>query len=177
MPLAIFVNLKKKVKFLAIFWHSNGNFPEGQHTILAKLGPDRQPMDKKLGVLRLLDPIMALYGNHVDVRPCVDRECVMWRHGCWIYTSHTSSARRVHVGYTSHARVVVSAHCLMHVRCSRPPQCHVCRFCDRSSAAHLNCVTPDHVTPLHVIWSRDSVTRQCDVIFSPRTLCVSQWPT
>ena len=37
MPLSIvfekndnFWQLKKKVKFLAIFWHSNGNFPEGQ---------------------------------------------------------------------------------------------------------------------------------------------------
>ena len=31
--MTIFVNLKKNVKFLAIFWHSNGNFPEGQHDI------------------------------------------------------------------------------------------------------------------------------------------------
>ena len=51
-----FVNLKKKIKFLAIFWHSNGNFPEGHVWGYIRLAPDwirLAPKETNLGLFKI----------------------------------------------------------------------------------------------------------------------------
>ena len=41
---------EKNVKFLAIFWHSNGNFPEGQTWTKVQGAAVRPPGDGQVGV-------------------------------------------------------------------------------------------------------------------------------
>ena len=110
LPLAILLKkmtifikfFEKNVKFLAIFWHSNGNFPEGQHWICS------------LTLLLFVHPQVGQWYRDVWTAPWTStgagkttgKVSAPWKESSGLdWTTFTSSLHKVHL-FCSHYSIL-----------------------------------------------------------------------